>query len=163
MLKMPRPILLLLIVFFIGQLAYFYPQLPEKVASHFNASGQPDNWSSRNSFVIFTAIFGLFAAGFPVLVMFLIENAPFSLLNLPNKEYWLAEERRESSLAMIRQRFEWLSVGMLALINAVIYMTMQANIYKQPISPNILFLIIGFFAFVVIWIISFVMKFRIPS
>ena len=163
MLKMPRPILLLLIILFIGQLAYFYPQLPEKVASHFNGGGQPDNWSSRNSFVIFTAIFGLFATCFSTLIMLLIENAPVSLLNLPNKEYWLTGERRESSLRLIRQRFEWLSVGMLALINAVIYMTMQANIHKEPLSSNIWFLIIGFFVFVVVWIISFVMRFRIPN
>ena len=30
---------------------YYYPLLPEKVASHFGLSGQPDAWSTKTFFV----------------------------------------------------------------------------------------------------------------
>ena len=29
-----------------------YPQLPERIATHFNARGMPDGWASRNSFLL---------------------------------------------------------------------------------------------------------------
>lgn len=163
MFKLPRIILFLLLLVLFFHLYHFYEEMPERVASHFNAVGAPNSWTSKNSFVFFTAVIGLFAAGFSVFVMFLIENLPVSLLNLPNKNYWLAEERRAESLSRIRTFFEWFSVGMLVLINAVFYFTLKANAHKEPLSSAIWFVLIGFFAFVIVWIIVFIKQFRIPN
>lgn len=163
MFKLPRIILFLLLLILFFHLYHFYAEMPEKVASHFNGAGDPNSWTSKNSFVFLTAAIGLSAACFSVFIMFLIENIPVSLLNLPNKNYWLAEERRAESLSRIRTFFEWFSVGMLVLINVVFYFTLKANAHKEPLSSAIWFVIIGFFAFVIIWIIVFARRFRIPN
>ena len=51
--KLSKILLVILSVIFIGQLVYFYPQFPATIASHFNASGQANNWMSKSSFYIF--------------------------------------------------------------------------------------------------------------
>ena len=39
-------------------------RLPENVATHFNASGQPDGWMSRANHLLFFALFGLLFPAF---------------------------------------------------------------------------------------------------
>ena len=34
------------------QAAWYYPRLPETVASHFSGSGIPDGWMSKQSFLL---------------------------------------------------------------------------------------------------------------
>lgn len=38
--------------------AYLYPELANKIPTHFNASGQPDAWGSRNSIFMMPVIMG---------------------------------------------------------------------------------------------------------
>lgn len=45
------PIFLIILAFFVG--VYLYPQLPERVPSHWNAQGEIDAWSSKNFAVFF--------------------------------------------------------------------------------------------------------------
>lgn len=49
-----KEILPLILIFFISLLGfYFYPQLPEKIATHWNINNQADGWSSKNFAVFF--------------------------------------------------------------------------------------------------------------
>lgn len=54
--SLARAILCLLIGVFLAQIVYYYPNLPENVASHFNGSGEPAGWMSRQNFVIFEGV-----------------------------------------------------------------------------------------------------------
>ncbi|MFH1841464.1 MAG: SdpI family protein [Candidatus Nealsonbacteria bacterium] len=45
------PIFLIILAFIVG--FYLYPQLPEKIPSHWNAKGEIDSWSNRNFGVLF--------------------------------------------------------------------------------------------------------------
>ena len=58
--KLSKILLVILSVIFIGQLVYFYPQLPATIASHFNASGQANDWMSKSSFYAFEIILLIF-------------------------------------------------------------------------------------------------------
>jgi len=60
------PIILILAIFAIG--LYFWPQLPERVPSHWNIYGQIDGWSSKNLAVFF---FPALIAGLYLLLSFL--------------------------------------------------------------------------------------------
>ena len=50
----------LLFLFLLGlcilQALYYYPELPEKVASHFDLDGNPNAWSSKQFFIAFYSI-----------------------------------------------------------------------------------------------------------
>ena len=53
--KLAKIILAILVLVFIGQTIYFFPQLSETLASHFNQSGQANGFMSKTSFFVFEA------------------------------------------------------------------------------------------------------------
>lgn len=70
----------------------YYPLLPERVAHHFNPSGQPDAWGSKMSFLnVYLIVVALMAATFFAIYL-VLPKIPYSLVNLPNKEFRLAPE-----------------------------------------------------------------------
>lgn len=98
-------ILLLLVLAFL-QYAYFAPLLPERVASHFDAAGQADGWSSKTAFFVFNLAF---VAGMALLFLGLTAwqgRIPSAWINLPHKDYWLAPERRAATLETIQRQVE---------------------------------------------------------
>jgi hypothetical protein len=75
-----------------------FSRLPDRIATHFQFSGEPDGWASRTGYastiLVGAAFTGIVTAG----AFALPTRFPDSMINLPNKEYWLAEGRRERTL-----------------------------------------------------------------
>jgi len=76
------------------QVALSYQQLPERMASHFNGSGKADGWSSRTEFLLTWVLVIVIVNVWPLIMGPLIRKLPRSMLNLPNKEFWLATPER---------------------------------------------------------------------
>ncbi len=53
-----------------------YPSLPDVIAVHFDAAGNPNGWSSRGSFILSYSLFALFAPAFSYLFIFLGKKYP---------------------------------------------------------------------------------------
>jgi hypothetical protein len=87
---------------------------------------------------------------------------PHSLINLPNKEHWLAEERRGEAFSIIRNFFEWFSVGLLGLFMAVNEMVFRANLNRQNLSDLIWVVLIAFVLFVAWLLIRLTLRFKRP-
>jgi uncharacterized membrane protein len=148
---------------FVGQILYYYPNLPDRMASHFNGAGEPDGWTSKQNFLIFEAVILLLIIAEFSLLPLLIEKMPASLINLPNKTHWLSETNRNATFAVIRHYFEWFSVGLLALFIAVNEMVFRANLNKQPLSNSIWIVLIVFLLLVGIWLVKFILRFRVKK
>lgn len=162
--RISRIIIFFLVGVFLAQAAYYYSALPEQMASHFNAFGEADGWMSKSVFFVFEGIILLFILAEFTLIPFLIKKSPKSLINLPNKDYWLAEERSETTFATIGLYFEWLSILLLLLFIAINQIVFQANITKENLSPLAIWLILGaFFAFMIFWLVKFVRRFNIKN
>ena len=156
--------LLLLAAAGVAQLAYYHPLLPETMASHFNGAGQPDGYQSRSAFfalcaavlALNVAIFG----GFGVL----FRKLPSKWFNLPNRDYWLAPERRDETIETISSQMEWFGAATLALYLYVIQMVLETNQTSSPgLDPPSMFLVIGLYLlFSAIWTIRFVLRFQKP-
>ncbi len=56
-----------------------------------------------------------------------VAGADARYLNLPNKAWWLAPERREETLAWISDWSRWMGAGALALIIGVMHLAGAAN------------------------------------
>ncbi len=159
-----RIIIYFLIGIFLAQSVYYYPNLPEKMASHFNGVGEADGWMSKSAFFIFEGFLMVLVLSEFTLLPLLIKKFPNSMINLPNKDYWLAKERRETTFADIGLYFEWFSILLLALFIAVNQIVFQANLAGQNLSPLAMWLILGaFFAFVIFWLVKFVRRFKIKN
>jgi uncharacterized membrane protein len=161
--SLSRIILAFLVIGLVGQILYYYPNLPDRMASHFNGAGEPDGWMSKQNFLIFEAVILLLIIAEFSLLPLLIEKMPASLINLPNKTHWLSETNRTATFAVIRQYFEWFSVGLLALFIAVNEMVFRANLNKQPLSNSIWIVLIVFLLLVGIWLVKFILRFRVKK
>lgn len=160
--RLSRGIIFLLIGFFVAQIGFYYPNLPERMASHFNQAGEANDWTSKNSFVVFEAILLLFILSEFILLPLIIEKSPDSLINLPNKEYWLAAERRAETFRVMKIYFEWLAIGLLGLFISINQMVFKANINQENLSALTMWLIIGaFLVYVFVWMIKFIRQFKI--
>jgi uncharacterized membrane protein len=154
-------ILVLPLAVFLIQLEYHRPQLPEKVASHFDAEGNANGWSSREEFLLIMAATVLGSFTVFAVISLVMGKVPVSLINVPRKSYWLAPERRESTIALLRS---WLAVFGIAtqlLLMAIFEVTVQANLRDPPRIPGaMLWGILGaYLAFTVLWLLLFYLRF----
>ncbi|MCF8307284.1 MAG: DUF1648 domain-containing protein [Ignavibacteriales bacterium] len=87
-----------------------YSQLPDLVASHFSLSGEPDSFMNRDSFTVLKLfIFILIPATF-LGVNYIIGKVPNNMINLPNRDYWLSDERKAETIDAIKIRLLVLAI-----------------------------------------------------
>jgi hypothetical protein len=86
------------------------------------------------------------------------------LLNIPNREYWLAPERSTETLASLGSRTALLAIAMIALICFVHVLVVRANAGNGPeLDQRLLLTGLGtFIAFMIGWIASLYRRFRRP-
>jgi uncharacterized membrane protein len=85
---LPMIFLILCVVLFAGLTFAGYHELPEKVASHFNAKGAANGWEERSSFTLSMVATGF---GVPALVagmVFVMRIFPARFLDVPNAAHW---------------------------------------------------------------------------
>jgi hypothetical protein len=85
------------------------------------------------------------------------------LLNIPNRDHWIAPERRTDTLAAIESRMQLLAAAMIAFICFVHWLVMRANAINPPrLDESLFFVGLGSFAvFIIGWIIAFRRRFHI--
>jgi len=159
--RLSRMILFFLIAVFVSQCVFYYPNLPPEMASHFGAHGEPNGWMSKEFYFAFmTFVLGLIVLQFAFLPN-LIEKMPLSLINMPNREFWFAEERRGETIGTIRNFFEWFSAALLGLFIGINQLAIRANLNGENLSSGIWLILGAFLIFVAVWLIKFYRRFRI--
>lgn len=123
-----RIIFLLLFIISIILPLFYFDQLPERIASHFNINNQADGWISKSGYMFFH--YGIILFFFFLFwgLSFFIPRFPPSLMNMPNKEYWLSEERKERTFLILQAMVFWIGNACLALFIYVFYEVIMANI-----------------------------------
>lgn len=130
-LRAPVTTLGLLYVGFLIYLASSASQLPERVASHFNVQGIPDDWMSRQSFLGVMATIGTALPLFMVGMTSLHRVFPGGI-NLPNRDYWLAPERRSDTFDYIQRQGIWIACILQGWLTAVHFLVVRANGLPHP-------------------------------
>ena len=90
--KLPLLFLIASATAFIASLFYFLPSLPDRIATHFGASGQPNGWMTREQHIIAIALVGFAIPAFVIGVCYCIRFFPSSMLNVPRASYWRSPE-----------------------------------------------------------------------
>jgi uncharacterized membrane protein len=162
--SMPRLLFWAVIAVAIVQGVYAFPLMPERMASHFGASGMPNGLMTKSQFFAVYALSLLPAFVLKFWVPRKVAKTQGARRNLPNKEYWLAPERRESTFAYFESFFAWYGCALLLLVVFVMGLAMRANLNPQPrlaIRPTIAALI-TFVAFNVAAIVAMLRRFSAP-
>lgn len=138
--------------------------LPERVASHFARGGQANGWMPREAYVAF--ILGA-AVLIPFVLVALLAWLPHAFpraVNLPNRAYWLAEERRDATLASL-SAFAWTFGALLVLLIAGLHWAVvEANASRPPVLAEsaVDALLAGFGLSIGVWILAWYLRFRRP-
>ncbi|PKL83061.1 MAG: hypothetical protein CVV24_06970 [Ignavibacteriae bacterium HGW-Ignavibacteriae-3] len=140
---------------------FYYINLPDRVASHFNITGRADGWMSKESFLIVELSVIIPLSGFFYAIIHFLPKFPDSLINLPNKEFWLGEERREESLKMFQHMVYWigsLTLGFLSLIFQEVHAVNLAG--GNKITPNVWIYLIIFLSAIIFIILKMYLHFN---
>lgn len=141
----------------IGSLAYLVYSaklLPDHVASHFNFAGQPDQWSSREFYLIGM---GLVSLGVPLLLLGIprtMSRLPARYINVPHREYWLAPERLSATVSTIGHYLQWYVCLLLVFLTGIQVLVVIANQSVPVALPNsaMFAMLGGFLLGTVIWL-----------
>jgi len=163
--RTPRYAFALFALALLLDLALTVPSLAESVATHFDAVGRANGWMTRTGYAVFMAAFGI---GLPLLIWFLIPLVSRRFpagINIPARNYWLAPERREETLAFLRWHMGWLAALMALFFIAIHHLLLLANALRPPALPRTpFFFMLGcFLAGTAMWTVLLWRRFRRPS
>ena len=115
-----------------AQYAYYARRLPEVLGSHFAGNGAVNGWQTKAAFFGMELGIVVLAAVVGFAIPRIIGAMPVSLINLPNKEFWLGPERRGESLLYIRAGSAWFGCALLAFLLFVMELVFRANLQTPP-------------------------------
>ncbi len=104
-----------LVAIVVVQSIYYYPRLPETVATHFGGLGAANDWSGRNGFFGLYLVLVVMLVGIFKLVPRWSERRVRFGMKIPNPEYWLAPERIEQTKQFFRRQMTVIGIAHLLL------------------------------------------------
>ena len=128
-------------------------QLPPLVASHFGAGGIANGFVLHRRYlftVLFLCIGPALAIVFPMNVAL---GNPNAAINLPNRDYWLAPERRAETVEFVRTQMLRFGTALIVFFCYVHWLVVKANQQSPPRIPGPAFVsaVAVFIGFLVVW------------
>ena len=137
-----------------------WSQLPDTMASHFGLSGRADSYMSKEGFFLVVALVGGGALAAVFASPILIRRLPPSLINLPNRHYWLAnDERREIAIQRVADLLGGMGVATAALLAVAIELVMQANLHRTNFDNRTFMIVMAAYLGFAIYV--FIQKMRL--
>ena len=136
--------------------------LPVKVATHFNADGVADAWNNRDDYRLF--ILSLLV-GLPSLLVGLVAGLPRYTNGkgqIPNCEYWFAQERRHLTESFLISHACWLGCLTVAVVYGIHISILRANAMAPPVlaTDRLITMLIVYLCGLVWWTATFLRHFQ---
>ncbi len=111
-------------------------QLPGEVPIHFDLNGEPDRYSSRETHLWTMTGLVIGTTAFLLMVSWVTPKIPDSMINMPNKDYWFAPERRATSITKVQTTLVWVGVLTTLLFSSLAFLSWLVGMqYAASISP----------------------------
>ncbi|GEP45384.1 hypothetical protein BGE01nite_46750 [Brevifollis gellanilyticus] len=132
-----------------------HSDLPERVAIHFGANGQANGWSTRTEHCLWLGAAPILVVAFLGLVLWLASAFP-QTLNLPNRDYWMAPERKRDTLFILAGKNLVLAAIMTGFMSCVHWLILTSNAVTPPKleAGGLLLPVIGLLSLMMIWVVS---------
>ncbi len=120
--------------FFVSGLAglalqfFYYLQLPDRVATHFNAIGQANSWMQKHNFTEINCAIFLTATLVFAVFPHLMKVMPDSFINTPNREYWLSPRNKNRFIAICTGHFYFFGLMTNGLLIYVFHQVYRFNL-----------------------------------
>jgi hypothetical protein len=141
--------------------------LPPVVASHFVAGGAANGFMPRSAYLGLTLAV---TVGLPLILALVMGSVtrlvPDRFINLPNRDYWLAPERRQETLDYLSNQGNRFAMLLCAFLCFVHWLVVRANAMQPPHFPEstLVTALPLFGVALLVWIGAFLVRFlRRPS
>jgi uncharacterized membrane protein len=143
-------------------MGYYYPLMPQRMAAHFAANGYPNGWQPRESFFLLSIVLTASSAVVAFFAPWQIASKADARINLPNRDFWLAPERREATMRYIAATMGWFGCGLLFVLISGTFFAMRANLSPEHRfnSEAMLIVLGGFFVSLLFLMVGFVRHFQ---
>ena len=146
---------------------HYLPLLPDRVPSHFDISGKPDDWMDKGP--LMTLYLGIVAGlgalfiGIGVGIGWVGPKIPKVLINLPNKAYWFDPERRDTTFETLSALFLWYGSATVLLMLDIFHQSFLVALGRAETLGH-MFLSMGLYlGFTLVWIVLLYRSFGKPK
>ncbi len=163
--RLPRMLYALLALVCLVMMGYYYPLMPHRMASHFAADGSPNGWQPREAFFLIMLLVTTSSAVIAFFAPWQIAGKSNARINLPHRDYWLAPERRDTTMRIIATMMAWFGCGLLVVLISGTYLALQANMAPDHQFNSVAMLVVlgAFLVGLIFLIVRFVRRFqRVP-
>ena len=119
-------------------------RLPPVVASHFDAAGVPNGWSSRPAYALLLLTIGvLLPLGITALIHGLTRHGP-GRLNIPARDYWTRPEHGREAVRRVRAYMWWLWCIMAGTALSIHLLVVDAHAHQPArLRTSAILLVLG--------------------
>jgi uncharacterized membrane protein len=159
--RLPRLVYACLMIAAVLTIGYYYPQMPQRMAAHFDINGRPNGWQPREMFFLLMVV----VIGTSAIVGFVaprqMMRKPPERWNLPNREYWLSPEHRQETQNYISSLMLWFACGLAFVLITGTALACRANLQNGPFdSTSMLYLVVGLTVFIGILLVAMIRRFQ---
>jgi hypothetical protein len=136
--------------------------LPARVASHFGANGLANGFMARDVYLVFAIGMVVVPPALVGLTVTLSLRYFPQFLNIPNRDYWLAPERRDDTATYLQGHSAWLAalLGLFALGIHLLVVRANRSVPAQLENGPFLAMLLAFGIVMVAWIGALARRFR---
>jgi hypothetical protein len=139
-------------------------RLPPQLVSHFDSGGRANGSMPLGAFFQFYALTGGGTVLLLLALPWLVRALPPSLINIPNREYWLVPDRRADVHAKMAVFGAWSAAATAALLVVVLELVLRANLAHARLASGPMWLVIVLFMLGTLGSLVWLARaFRIPS
>lgn len=129
-------------VFLAWQLLIVLPELPDRLASKFALDGTVRSSSSKAVFAwIFGGITALMVLAF--LAIGLLRRLSDGYVNVPNRDHWLAPDRRDAAIEDVVGAVRLMLSGSVMFIALACWLVIEANRASPPLLSSAFFVLLA--------------------
>ena len=148
----------------IVQNAIYWTKLPERVATHFGANGQPNDWMDRTSGTVLMLVVQVAVPWLIVGLAYLTKYLPASLINIPHREYWLAPERRATSLFYVQRLVIAIACVMSMFMMSINHLIFRANMAATSLNMTAFTVVmVLYLSGMAVLVVAMWRRFRVPK
>ena len=146
-----------------AHIVWAHGQVPDTVATHFGGDGQANGWSSRSSFTILYIVLVVMMGGLFALIAALLPRLPEGAISMPNRDYWLAPERRAKTMRRFGDRMLVFGCVSTFFVVGIMHLTVLANRTDAPrLGASFWLLFTAYMVFTLVWTVWLVLGMRVP-
>lgn len=162
MTMLPRLLFVLLLIVAPAVIWATSAPLPARVATHFGRGGLANGWMTHDGYLMFILAFSVLLPAFVVVMLGVLPQAVGSRAGIPNRNYWLAPERRAATLSALASHACWLGCLLVVFLTAIHFLTVEANaVTPERLSESALIgVMAGFGTGILLWVLALWLRFR---